>query len=222
MSEHTLTCSTRRRHRWEELFGKLTASDTEFRISRDFTKFPGRPGLAIPVETFVLTPRGPVFVVPLLLPEPVGDTELTKTAVDRFHEVRRLFLSGFPDRKVLRVGMIRELLFRTGEAPHQHMLAREASFSGAGLVGGRCLLVFRDHKCNIRLDFEPVEIKKTERLPVGTTVEQSAGYGVRAQFDVNNFEIRPLGDADIDEVLERATSLWPDELLKYMNERSMP
>ncbi|MFQ5805674.1 MAG: hypothetical protein ACE5I3_04405 [Phycisphaerae bacterium] len=206
--------------RWEELFEKLVASDTEFKISKAFRERPGVRGPSIPVDTFTLTPRGPVFVFPVLLPKPVGKTGLEGTYIDKFNEVRELFFSALTNLKIMRVGMVRDLVFGTSETPCQHMLANQSSFSGADLLGGKCQLSFRDAKCNIRLEFGPVEVTKTTQLPVGTRVNQHAGYGLLVKLDVNNSEIRPLDDADIQGILERAASLWPDELLDYLNERS--
>ncbi len=209
------------RTRWGDLFEKLVASDTEFRISKEFSERPGRRP-SVPVETFVLTPRGPVFVVPVLLPPPVKFTGFEAKVVELFHEVRALLFEALAQkRECLRVGMVRELIFDTGGAKCQRLVGDERTFGGAPLIGGKRFLVFRDAKCNLRIEFEPVEISKTIQLPIGTNVQQHAGFGVRVLLDVNNAEVRPLADADINEVLERANSVWPDELLKYINERSV-
>lgn len=207
--------------KWGDLYEQLVASEAEFKISKAFTERPGRRP-SIHMDTFTLTQRGPVFVFPVLLPEPIGKTGLEDSPVGRFDEVRKLFFSALTDRKIMRVGMVRELVFGTGDTACQQLLATETSFSGSELAGGKSLLVFRDSRCNVRLEFEPLEIRKTIQLPVGARMEQSAGYGVRVQLDVNNYAVRPLEDADIEEVLERATGLWPDELLRYINERSAP
>ncbi len=210
------------RNRWGDLFEKLVASDTEFKISKEFAQRPGkRP--SIPVDTFVLTQRGPVLVVPVLLPAPVASTGFEGRCTELFDKVRELFFAALgTKRECLKVGMVRELVFDTGETPYQHLIATQRSFAGAGLVGGKRLLVFRDEMCNLRVELEPLEITKTIQLPVGANVQQHAGYGVRVLFDVNNAEFRPLNDADITGVLERASSLWPGELIKFINERSTP
>ncbi len=208
------------RGQWDELFDRLVASDTEFKISKAFGQRPGKLP-AIPIDTFVLTPRGPVFVLPLLLPPPIGSTGLADRALDLFNQVRRLFFSalGGP-RECLRVGMVRELMFDTSADRCLHLIARDTTFAGADLVGGIRGFVFRDQKCNVRMEMEPVEITKTIQLPVGANVQQHAGYGLRVVLDVNNAEFRPMTDADINEVLERASGLWADELLRFVNERS--
>jgi hypothetical protein len=208
------------RNRWSDMFEKLLASPTEFKISKEFAQRSGKPP-SIPIDTFVLTQRGPVLVVPVRLPPPIGATGLEDKIVDLFDGVRELFFAALGvKRQCLRVGMVRELVFDTGETQCQHLIATQSSFAGADLVGGKRLLVFRDAKCNLRIELEPLEIAKTVQLPVGTNVQQHAGYGVRVLLDVNNAVFKPLGTADMKEILERASSLWPDELLKFVNERS--
>ena len=210
------------RNRWGDLFEKLVASDTEFKISKEFSQRPGKPP-SIPVETLVLTPRGPVFVLPVLLPPPVGATGFEKKVLELFHGVRGLFFAALAQkRELLRVGMLRELVFDTGQTQCQRLVTAQDSFCGAQLVGGKRVMVFRDDKCNLRVELEPLEITKTIQLPVGANVQQHAGYGVRVVLDVNNVEFRPLRDTDINDVLERASNIWPDELLGYINARSTP
>lgn len=55
------------------------------------------------------------------------------------------------------------------------------------------------------------------QLPVGKKVEEPVGFGIKVTLDINNTELRELGDADIEEILERAVGFWPDELLKYLS-----
>ncbi len=205
--------------RWPNLFDGIHATDTEFKIVREFREHPDRHGPKVSLDTFVLTQRGPVFVFPLLLPEPVGDTGLGTGYLKQFREICELFLRAVPEKKIMRVGLVRELVFGTGATSCVNLLTSECSFAGADLMGGKSLVAYRDLRCNIRLEVEPIQVMKATQMPIGTRVEEPAGYGLRVRLDVNNCEIRPLDDADIDMVLDRATSLWPDALLKYLNER---
>lgn len=204
------------RERWPHLYETLTVGDTEFRISRHFRKDPQIVGPAVLFDTFVLTKRGPVFVFPLTLPPPAGATTLEDRYVELFDEVREAFLSAVPGRSLLRVGLIRELVFATGEAPGTHLLTKQESWAGGELYGGERSVRYRDQQCNIRLQLTPIEIRKSTQLPVGTKVEQREGYGLRVQLDVNNVEIRPLADADIKTIVDRALGLWPEHLLQYI------
>ncbi len=207
------------RQNWPNLYDQLLASDTEFKISKHFKKRPEIAGPSVPVDTFVLTNRGPVFVFPFVLPEPAGNTGLDRTFLEDFRSVRRLFFSRVAGRKLMRVGLIRELLFSTGETPCWEVLTAQTSFSGAELAGGNSLIQYHDSKCNVRLQFAPVEILKATQLPVGQSVQERAGYGLHVSLDVNNREIRPLEESDIEEILERASSFWPNQLLEFFEHR---
>lgn len=205
------------RRRWNSLFDRLVTSDTEFRISKKFQKSPEVAGPSYSIDTFVLTNRGPVFVFPLLLDEPVGDTGLEVTYLDRFKEIRELFFQAIPNRKFMRVGLIRDLIFNTGSVPCQELIAEQTSFAKAELVGGKAVFKYCDTKHNHNILVEPMSRVRTMQLAAGPTVNEPAGFGVRVQLDVNNTDMgRTLEESDIQEVIERATSLWPDKLLEYI------
>jgi len=208
------------RSRHGDLFDQLVASDTTFRISREFRPQGPLGDPALRQETFALTNRGPVFIFPVRFPDPVGATGINEDPRERFETVRRLFFSAIAERKIMRIGMVRDLIFDTGEDPCRSVLSGKAEFAGAQLVGGSRLLSYRDAYCNLRIAVEPGAMLKTTKLPVGTEVTERRSYGLRVQLDVYNLQVKPLEDADIQQVLERATSLWPEKLLQYLQERS--
>lgn len=207
------------RQRHPDLYEQLVSSDQEFKIGKQFRRRGESAGPGLGIETFVLTPRGPVFVFPLLLPEPVGATGLEDRYRDLFEEVEEIFRTMLPRRKRMRVGLIREVVFGTGDEPCLRMITGDPEFAAARLTYGGRRLHFRDAKCNVRLQFDVAEMQRTTQLPVGKTVTEPGGHGIQVILDVNNLEVHELNDADIEEVLTRATSLWPDELLKYLNGR---
>lgn len=207
------------RERWKKLFDRLIQSETEFRISKGFRKHPEVAGPSTTVDTFVLTNRGPVFVFPLILPEPVGPTGLESSYLDDFRRLLGLLFDAVTKRAVMRIGLIRELVFATGTTTCQGLITDQSSFANAKLVGGRAEFKFRDDKYNHNLLVEPVTITRTTQLAVGIRVDEPAGYGVRVRLDVNNSDVqRPLDDAEIQGVLDRASSLWPDKLLEFVRE----
>lgn len=204
------------RERWPHLYETLTVGDTEFRISKNFRKDSQFAGPSIRFDTFVLTNRGPVFIFPLTLPPPVEATSLEADYVKIFHEVREVFKSAIPGRSVLRIGLIRELVFATGQASCAHLFTKQGAWAQAELRGGERRVYYRDGKCNIGIQFGTAEITKSTQLPIGASVKQPEGYGLRVRFDVNNIEPRPLKDADIEIVVDRALGLWPGDLLQYI------
>jgi hypothetical protein len=193
----------------------LTASDSEFRISKRFTPPAPTAGPAFGVDTFVLTNRGPLFAFPLRLPDPVGETNLEARMQAAFNDMKALFFSAITERKVMRIGLIRDLMFDTGQSPCEGVLSDRSEFAGARLKGGKRVLLYRDDLCNVRLTFEPAEVMKTTRLPVGTEVTERQSFGLHVVLDVNNHQPRPLNEADMNQVWERAAGFWPDDLLGY-------
>lgn len=199
------------------LFDKLIISSTEFRISRRFRERNDLEGPSYQFDTFVLTDRGPIFRFPLTLPGPIRRPDLEETYLDDFNHLRGLFFDAIPQRAVMRVGLVRDLVFSTGSNKCEDLLTGQTSFAKAALVGGSSIHKYRDEKCNHNILVEPVTLTRTTRLGVGAAVDEHAGYGVHVRLDVNNAEVRqPLQETDIREVLERATRLWPGELLEYL------
>ena len=176
------------RARYPELCEQLIAGGREFRISKEFRPSSDAAGPRVRVDTFVLTNRGPVFIIPVRLPDPIGSTGLEDKMLEAFKAVKGLFFSALAERK---------------------------KFSGAKLKSGKCSLVYRDDLCNVRFEFEPAEVMKTTKLPVGAEITERQSFGLHVLLDVNNHQPKPLEDDDMERVIDRASSLWPDELLKY-------
>ena len=99
---------------WPQLFEELRASGTAFKITKQFRRHDAISSPGLEVETFVLTHRGPVFKFPLILPDPVNHTGLEEHHLADFDRLRNLFFAALPNRRIMRVGLLRELLFETG------------------------------------------------------------------------------------------------------------
>ena len=200
-----------------DLYEGLTVGESEFKISKPFREKRDVQGPAIPVDTFVMTARGPVFVFPLRLPDPVGGTGLEDAFIKVFFDVRNSLWSRIPGHTILRVGLVRDVILSTGDTDCASLVSEQSGWREAKLVGGHRLIHYQDAKCNIRLEFSPGRMAKTTMLPVGTKVEQPAGFGLKVKLDVNSAGVRELQDADIGEVLDRALGFWPNELLEYLS-----
>ena len=202
------------RHKYPDLYSEIHSSNTEFTISAQFEK--GSHG-ARATPTFVSTQRGPVFIFPFLLPSPTGDTGLKENYLDIFHDCRKLLLTCLGGaRQFLRVGLVRELIFNTGSDRCHELLTTSDNFAAASLKGVHTLISYEDSLCNVRTTMDTIEITSGIQHPVGHR-ETRKENGLKVEFDVNNREIRPLDDDMIDRIIERANSLWPDELLNNIN-----
>ncbi len=198
------------------MFDKLVSSAQEFKVFADF-RAPDDEAKRVTVSTFDLTSRGPVFVYPLKCPPPIGDTAITGEYLELFSEARSKFFLAIPGRQCLRLGLIREIIFGTGGEAVTVFFAGQTELAGATLTGGKSVRVYKDSQYNHRIVIDSVEIGRGTRLAVGTTVAEATEHGLRITLDVNTEAIRPLEEADIQGVIERANSLWPEELLSYLN-----
>lgn len=198
-----------------KIYQNLALGDS-FSISKSISA-KGVPGGSVPV--FALVDRGPVFVFPLLMPAPVGMIDPGGDFQDIFFDVVERFKRALPTRKYLRVGMVRELAFEADENASNY-LEYVDEFAGAKLIGGQNLAVFRDDKYNIRVKFTPAVITVRHKSPaLGTVVNEVKTPTLQVEVDVNNHDIRPQETDDIRETIEKATSLWPDQLLEFLNAR---
>lgn len=207
--------------RWKDSFERLEASDTVFRIWKDFRAQETTGGPSTSIPTFTLSDRGPVITLPLLLPAPIGRTKLEDTdAVRLFNDIRVEFFAKLPTTQaILRVGMVREVVFATGDTPTNCTLGTASELNTAKLVGGTVLAEYRDDKCNVQVSLRPVRAIRATPLAVGATMREPGGFGLWVKLDVNNINLAPMKDDDINEVLDRACSFWPDRLLEYVQAR---
>ncbi len=201
---------------WPLLFSKLSLSATEFAVSGRF-----RAGTAeAEVQTFGYSPRGPVVTFPCKLGGfPTLDYD-DKRCVAEYRSIAAAVEKAFPSREVLRVGMVREVVFSTGESRSDNVLMPIIKeLAGASFAGGQVSLLFRDQLCNIGLKLNPLEIQRRQQAPSGIARVDHESFGLAIQLDVNNAEMRTMSASDIETVLERAQALWPAPVLEYLNKR---
>lgn len=200
--------------RWPDIYSQLIASSERFQISASF----GPARATIP--TFELLPRGPVFLYPVKLQPPHGETNISeRAALETFAKARDIFARAVPGRKCMRVGLVREAVFGVEESLLHNAVTGQEALPGTKFVGGESLAAYRDDRCNVRIKIATVQIARQIAMPVGMSVTEPAGHGLHVELDVNNAEIRPLEDADIESIVERAASLWPNALVNYIKER---
>lgn len=195
---------------------EVRASDTEFRISKSFR----RQNLTHPtakIDTFVLTPRGPVFIFPVLLPliGPVQDDEQIRSG---FRKAYGVFNSALPGHKSLRLGVVREVVFHTGKTSFLDRITGRSTFGNSELKRAGLITLYRDDSCNIRISLDVGDVQKSMQLPGGKVVTEDAGFAVTVALDVNNIEFKPLDDVEFDQIITKALELWPDQMLEYLQE----
>ncbi len=171
----------------------------------------------VKIPTFTLTRRGPVLRFPLRLQD-LGDFNQDQDLDEVFRGSLGLTRKTFPGLQIYRVGLVRELVFGTGQTPSiPYLSSRVGTFPGAAPRGGQILVAFRDSLCNIRVKVQTIEMRRVTRTPTVHLLSDQPEYGLQVEFDVNNVEMKPQSDADLESTLQRAHSLWPKELLRFIN-----
>jgi hypothetical protein len=173
----------------------------------------------------MLNPRGPVFTFPKQLRQPIDLRGSISGEV--FEQALDMFLQAFPSppaRKVLRIGLVRRLLFGTGKTDCGPWLARNVlDFGTANLTGAQTVLVYKDEGYNVVLTMAGVQVNEQTAVPVmGQVVSTISQNGLAVSLDINNGDVRELDATARHAVVEKATSFWPRELLSFLNQRRLP
>lgn len=218
--------TTRAHELFRELRDKWSAFYQELAFRPESNKLSVRSsyllkGNRIDFATLEFTPRGPVWAFPIKLPSPLGEVPLASAPEEVFWSSLSIIKATFPSIDVLRLGVVRELVFSTGDTSSVPFLAcRYGTFPGADPRGGETLVSFRDDHCNIRVKVATIEIRQEARLAATQQLmTQQLQYGLQVQFDVNNIDMRAQSDVDLRVTMERASSLWPTDLLEFLNWR---
>ncbi len=206
------------RDRWPQLYANVTIGN-EFKINTTFQFSRGRQA---GIDTFSLTARGPVFTFPRRMSLFQEEVDL-RGAVPRqvFEQCLDLFLRTFPGRQALRLGVVRNLAFGSGQRDCAGWLGgRILQFGAAHLKGAQCSLLYQDGPHNIRLQMESIQLVQHTAVPATGQVVTSPGqFGLAVVFDVNNKDLHPLSPEERQEVLAKADELWPGRLIHFLNQR---
>lgn len=206
---------------WPEFFQELSfrPESNQFQIVAAY----GFPQGTAKLAALTFMPRGPVFAFPFKF-GPFGECEHKNDPEEVFLKALAVIKRTVPGLQVLRLGLIRELVFATGGTPSApYVTSRYGTFPGAEAKGGETVVSFRDDFCNIRVKIGTIEIRQEARHPTTKQVmAKDVRHGLAVNFDVSNVEMRPQADTEIERTIERANSLWPRDLLEFLNWRKGP
>lgn len=202
-----------------QLFETLLIGPEELRVQK---KFLVGSKVRLELPTLILMPRGPVFTVPVKMQ--AEENYIEEFAIhDKDHIFRRAFekLRGvFADRKVLRVGVVHELIFDTHDISSislvASMLAKEVWKRGIKNI--RLHLENPREDKNISVDITPALQQKVERRPTGLVEKKNVGYGINVKLDINNVDMtRNLESEEIRDILAFAEDYMKAELIRFLN-----
>lgn len=219
--------------RAQDLFLQLQSKWPDYYQEQNFTPMANEFGIfatydvgvrdKAKVPTLLFMPRGPVFTFPVRFLVSSADQNYGST------NPRKLFDGGvevlrniFPGLSCLRIGLVRELIFSTGNTPAAPFISsRFGTFPSTTPKGGNALASFVDDRCNVRVNMEPIEIHRRQGSPaMKNVISDQVEYAIRVRLDVNNNEMKPQSDDDIDMTLQRAEEIWPDQLINFLNWRA--
>jgi hypothetical protein len=214
--------------RWPHLFQSLNLNGKNgvFTISTTI-QLPGKPQVGF--QTFSLLDRGPTFSFPRRLS--VVDEEIDQHGFDLdevFREALALYMGAFPGaphRKVKKIGVVRNVTLQSGKIDCTHWLAyRLLDFGNAELKGANCFLAYVDGEFNVRLNLNPVQMQLATIISgVEQIIEPQQQFGIQVILDVNNKDMAEdsLTELEMENVLRRANEAFPDELMRFLNQRSL-
>jgi hypothetical protein len=199
-----------------ETFETLVVGPNQLQVQKVFTLAGGK---RLELPTFVLTIRGPVFT----LPQRVFIDQTHDLDIEDKDKIFRRALdelrSRFSDRKVLRVGVVHEFVFDTGQINSLEIIASNLKNDlwREAIKNLRILLEMPKEGKNINLEIRPTYVSRAaisgENVPI-----QDVKFGVIVNVDINNQQIRDdLTKAEINDILTFANDYVPEEMIKFLN-----
>ncbi len=206
------------RDRWPHLYQNMITGGAGFAVAAAIELGGGQK---VVIPTFTVNNRGPVFTFPRHLP-PNHDVDLGgERPAEVFQEAFDIFLKTFLGRQILRLGVVRELMLGTGHTDCTAWLGeRVLEFDSGRLEGAQCTLVYQDDEHNYRIQLAPAQMMQSTPVPAtGQVMTRPDQFGLAVSLDVNNRDAHPLTAEEMQAVMARASELWPDSLLNFLNHR---
>jgi hypothetical protein len=199
-----------------EVFETLIVGPNQLQVQKVFVLASTK---RLEMPTLVLTGRGPVLTLPqrvfidqihdLDIPE---KDKIFRRAIDELR-VR------FSDRKVLRVGVVHEFVFDTGQINSLEIIASNLKNDlwREAIKSLRILLEMPREGKNINLEIRPTYVSRaatsSENVPI-----QDIRFGIIVNVDINNQQIKgDLTKAEINDILAFANDYVPEEMIKFLN-----
>lgn len=170
------------------------------------------------LPTFILTGTGPVFTFPQRLfidqAQELDIGEKDKIFRKALDELR----GKFQDRKILRVGVVHELVFDTGTIDSVQIIASTLKNDvwREQIKNLRILLEAPRQDKNVNLEIKPTFLRRSGPTPDVPTEDMR--FGIIVNVDINNRQIKDdLTKAEINDILAFANDYVADELIRFLN-----
>jgi len=199
-----------------EVFETLLVGPKQLRVQKNFL-LPNTKRVEMP--TFVLTHRGPVFT----FPERIYIDEVQDLDVPEKDKIFRKALdelrSQFVGRRIMRVGVIHEFVFDTGEINSVEIIASNLKNDvwRERIKNLSIRLETPKEGKNINLEIRPTQLRRVGRGG-GNVHSQNIGFGIIVNVDINNQQIKDdLTRAEVRDIVTFANDYVPEELIRFLN-----
>jgi len=201
--------------RYPSLFETAEMSRTQFSIKKLFI-FPGKG--QIELRTFTMTSRGPVFIFPHKVVAVQEELEWPNPP-EIFQDCLDEFRKRFPVHMPVKVGVVHERVFNTGDVNSTDLLAScVPRFRHATLANLTLKLGFVREGKNVKVDMESVRAMELRPSGSNGVARPSPGdFGLRVRTDVNNAEFCPLDGDAVAGIVRYAAKFDEGELLELLN-----
>jgi len=199
-----------------EIFETLLAGPRQLHVQRTFVLSDGKRA---DLPTFLLTGRGPLFTFPRRL-------YINQAHDIDVHDRDKIFRKAldelrvrFPERTVLRIGVVNEFVFDTGVMNSLEVIASNLKNDvwRERIKNLRILLEApRDGK-NINMELRPTYLRPSGRGEASVSDEEMR-FGIMVSVDINNQQMKDdMTRGEISDILAFADDYVPEELIRFLN-----
>ena len=196
-----------------QLFESLVQAPSEFRIMKKFI-FPGNAEAE--VATLTTTTRGVVFNFPRRISAINEEVEISHIDDIVIECLKKLRLT-FPQKKIIRAGLVNEYIFDTVDIDSGKLLCER--FTKLKLPPGgdvRLRINRRTDEYNRIIEMQPVY--KIQAVPEIPGQQQKVGHGLQVRVDFNNIDMsKNLDQSQIYKIIHDGQKFNDNELYKFLN-----
>ena len=199
-----------------QVFETLLLGPNQLRVQKSFLLSNGKRA---DMPTFVLTPQGPLFTLPeRLYIDQAHDLDIAdkdkifRRAID---EIR----SRFSDRRIIRAGVVHEIVFDTEQIDSLEIVASNLKNDLWRQRAKNMVIRLEtpDQGKNINIELRPTYLRRS--APGGNAVPaQNMAFGIIVNVDINNRQVtNDLTRAEVSDILAFASDYVPEELIGFLN-----
>ena len=199
-----------------QTYETLLSGPKQLQVNRTFVLNDGK---RVETPTFVVTPKGVVFIFPQRLfinqPQDIEISQHDKIFRKALDELR----VRFADKKFPRIGVINDIVFDSDTFNSLDIIASnlKSDLWREKTKGLRIFLDIPIEDKNVNVEIRPTFIRRTGKDGI-IAQETNISYGIVVNVNISNLQIpENLSKIQVNDVLTFAEDYVPDELIKFLN-----